>query len=288
MEGSQSANHANAHGQTVPETAEANVAVNPADGCASTFARLAVRIELRHHHVGRVRDDSAADTGNVASEERHTSLLQDVVRLLGLAELLVNLRNRALERRELDHRVRDLAGPERVEALVETAIAFLGDDFAPAFAQVVGVGRQGGLHADFDGFEGAQEDVGDEFGGGGGAEVDDCLGGVGEEFLAVVVFEDFVGAVFACALEGVADEGWGLGGWVLVSIEGGVGVGDYSYPAEEDAANALFCHDGAPCLEVGLVELRIDLTAAFDEIERSDGGVSRATGCEGDVSWDSV
>ena len=52
--------------------------------------------------------------------------------------------------------------------------------------------------------------VGDELGGGGGAEVDDCLGGVGEELLAVVVFEDFVGAVFACALEGVADEGWGL------------------------------------------------------------------------------
>jgi hypothetical protein len=72
------------------------------------------------------------------------------------------------------------------------------------------------LHADFDGFEGAQEDVGDELGGGGGAEVDDCLGGVGEELLAVVVFEDFVGAVFTCALEGVADEGWGLA--VLVKI----------------------------------------------------------------------
>jgi hypothetical protein len=81
------------------------------------------------------------------------------------------------------------------------------------------------LHADLDRFEGAEEDVGDELGGGGGAEVDDCLGGVGEELLAVVVFEDFVGAVFACALEGVADEGWGLA--VLVwnnerSVEEGV------------------------------------------------------------------
>lgn len=59
---------------------------------------------------------------------------------------------------------------------------------------------------------------------------------------------------------------------------------DWSYPAEEDAANALLCHDCAPCLEVGLVELRVDLTAALDEIERSDGGVSRAAGWEGDVS----
>jgi hypothetical protein len=74
------------------------------------------------------------------------------------------------------------------------------------------------LHADLDRFEGAEEDVGDELGGGGGAEVDDCLGGVGEELLAVVVFEDFVGAVFACALEGVADEGWGLA--VLVQENG--------------------------------------------------------------------
>jgi hypothetical protein len=57
------------------------------------------------------------------------------------------------------------------------------------------------LHADFDCFKGTQEDVGDEFGGCRGAEVDDCLRGVGEELLAVVVLEDFVGAVFACALE---------------------------------------------------------------------------------------
>jgi hypothetical protein len=54
-----------------------------------------------------------------------------------------------------------------------------------------------------------------------------------------------------------------------------------SYPAEEDAAEAFLCHDGAPCLEVGRVELRIDLAAAFDEVERSDGGVSWAAGWEG-------
>jgi len=66
------------------------------------------------------------------------------------------------------------------------------------------------LHAHLDRLEGTQEDVGDELGGGRGAEVDDCLRGVGEELLAVVVLEDFVGAVFTCALEGVADEGWSL------------------------------------------------------------------------------
>lgn len=61
------------------------------------------------------------------------------------------------------------------------------------------------MHADFDGFKGTQEQVGDELGRRRGAQVDDCFGRVGEELLAVVVLEDFVGAVFARALEGVAD-----------------------------------------------------------------------------------
>jgi hypothetical protein len=52
-----------------------------------------------------------------------------------------------------------------------------------------------------------------------------------------------------------------------------------SYPAEEDAAKALFCEDAAPCLEVRLVNARVDLTTAFDEIERGDCGVSRTAGC---------
>jgi hypothetical protein len=194
----------------IPQSLEADVLVDPADCLARAFASFAVRVQFRHHNISRVRNSRASNTSDVTSEERDTSLLQRVVRLLGLAELLVDLAHRTLERRKLDHGVRDLARPQRVQALVQPAEAFLRDDFAPAFTEVVGVGREGGLHADFDCFKGAQEDVGDEFGGRGGSEVDDCLGRVGEEFLAVVVLEAFVGAVFAGALEGVADEGWGL------------------------------------------------------------------------------
>lgn len=157
----------------------------------------------------------------------------------------------------------------------------MGDDLRPAFAQVVGVGREGGLHADFDGFEGAEEDVGDELCCCGSAEVDDCFGGVGEELFAVVVFEGLVGAVFAGALEGVADEGWGLGVSVLVSgddVACLLAGSCNSYPTEEDAADTFFCHNGAPCLEVGLVDFRVDLTAAFYEVEGGDGGVGWAAG----------
>lgn len=50
-----------------------------------------------------MRDNSAPNTRDVAAQEAHARLLQTVVRLLGLAELLVDLLNRLLERRELDH-----------------------------------------------------------------------------------------------------------------------------------------------------------------------------------------
>lgn len=104
------------------------------------------------------------------------------------------------------------------------------------------------MHAHFYSFKGAEEDVGDEFGGGGGAEVDDCFVGVGEEPLAVEVFEDFVETVFAGALEGVANEGGG--------------------PAEEDAAETFFGEDGTPGGDVGFVDVGVDLAATFYLDER--------------------
>ena len=104
------------------------------------------------------------------------------------------------------------------------------------------------MHAHFYCFKGAEEDVGEEFGGGGGAEVDDCFIGIREESLAVEVFEDFVETVFAGALEGVADEGGG--------------------PAEEDAAETFFGVDGTPRGDVGLIDTGVDLAATFYLVER--------------------
>lgn len=60
---------------------------------------------------------------------------------------------------------------------------------------------------------------------------------------------------------------------------------NYSYRAEEDAADTFLRDDGAPCLEVGFVELGVDLTTALDKIERCDGGVSGTASCG---SWVSI
>ena len=104
------------------------------------------------------------------------------------------------------------------------------------------------MHAHFYRFEGAEGDVGEELGGGGGAEIDDCFIGIGKESVAVEVFEDLVETVFAGTLEGVADEGGG--------------------PAEEDAAEAFFGEYGTPGGDVGFVDIGVDLAAAFYLNER--------------------
>lgn len=155
-----------------------------------------------------MRDRCTSNTGNVASQERDSSLLQSVETLLRLPQCLVYLRNRTLKRRELDHGIRDLSSPEWVQTFVKSTETLLCDDSTPAFSQSFGVGWDGGLHADFDGFEGTEEEVGDELCAGGGSEVDNGFRGVREQFLAILVFEEFVGTVLAGTLKRVANKGW--------------------------------------------------------------------------------
>jgi hypothetical protein len=76
-----------------------------------------------------------------------------------------------------------------------------------------------------------------------------------------LILEDFVGAVFPCSLETIADEGRG--------------------PAEEYSAQAFAAKDGAPGLKVGTVDFRVDLATAFYEVEGRDGRVGGAAGWNG-------
>ena len=205
---------------------------------------LPIGVQFADHHVRRVAYDRASDPSDIAAQEGDAGLLQRVVGILWLPERGVDVIHRRLERRKLDHRVRNLPAPQRLQAFIQPRRALFRRDFPPAIAQRVGEGRQGGLHAHFDRLEGAEGDVGEELGGGGRAEVDDCFVGAGEESVAVEVFEGFVESVFARALEGVAHEGGG--------------------PAEEDPAQAFGAVNRPPGREVGGVDFWVDLPAAFD------------------------
>lgn len=139
MERGESSNHDDPRRQAVPQTREADVAVDPGHGFAGGLTCLAVRVEFADHDVGRVRDDGARDARDVAAQETHAGLLQLVETLLGLAQLFVDVVDGFLKGGEFAHGVRDLAAPERGDALVETGDAFLLDDLGPALAQRVGV-----------------------------------------------------------------------------------------------------------------------------------------------------
>lgn len=190
--------------QPIPQALEANSAVDPAQRFPRALAGFHIAIELANHDIGRMANNGTPDAGDIATSKTHTRLRQRAIALLLAAQAGVNGIHGALKGRELDHGVGDLARPEGHDALVEARDAFLGDDLAPALAQVRGIGRQRRLHAHFDSFEGAECDVGEEFGRGGCAEIDEGFGGVGEEALAVVVFEDLVGKLGGVEL---GDEG---------------------------------------------------------------------------------
>lgn len=199
-------------------------------------------------------DDRTADPGNITAQETDSRLLQRRVRLLRLAERLVYPLDRLLKRRELHHRIRDLPRPQRIQALVQPPITFLGHDFAPPFAETVGVGGQRRLHPHLDRLERTERHIRQELGARGRREVHDGLVRVGQQLLAVEVFEYFVEAVFPAALQAVADE--------------------CGARAEEYAPKSLLGDDGAPGGEIGRVDLGVDLPPAFD----LDEGVSGRTG----------
>lgn len=158
----QRTDHKQPHRQSVPKPTEANIAIDPAHCLTNTFASLAVRIELTDHDICRVRDSRAANTGNVATEEGDTSLLDSRVLRLLLSKVPVDRFDRLFKRRKLDHRVWDLPSPQRRNTLVQTCDTFFRDNLLHANCHVWRKGRQRGLHADFDSFKGAEKDVGKE------------------------------------------------------------------------------------------------------------------------------
>lgn len=198
-------------------------------------------------------DNSAQDTGNVTTEEADTGLLQRVVALLRLAQELVDLLDGLLETGELGHRVGNLSTPERVQTLVQTRDALLGNNLTPSLTQSMSEGRQGGLHTDLDCLIRAECQIRNELGRGTGTQVDQGPVRAREQPVTVPVLENLIESILPSTLERVADECRG--------------------PTEEDSPDSFLCKDRAPCGHVGLVNARVDLTTALDQVKRGDGSM---------------
>lgn len=154
--------------------------------------------------------------------------------------------------------------------------ALLGDNGGNTAECASQVRRDGCLHAHFDGLEGAQSHVGDQLRGGTGCQVERSLPLVGA-FLAdqvtVELLEEFVAAIFECSLGlSVCVSFTHLGlDWVSYTVAEERGA-----PACKHTPEALGSTDLVVGLHVALVEIGVDLTTTFDQIQRSHCGVSEA------------
>ena len=190
--------------QTVPETSETDILVDPRSSTAERLAGLTVGIELADHDIGRMRHDCAENTSHVTTNESHTSLSTLGVVVLLAWEVVVDSFDDGFERGELHHGIRNLATPERCNAFVETSDTLTADDFADAVECAVCEWWKCGLHTNLDSFERTETDVGKEFSGGGTSEVDIGLvldGVLLADLIRVELLEELVAAVFESALD---------------------------------------------------------------------------------------
>lgn len=204
LETSQGSDHDNTDGETVPETTEANLGVDTANGSTHGLTSLLLSIDLGYHDISRVRDNSAEDTSNVTTEERDTGLGKHRVVGLLARESLVDLLDGLLKRGKLNHSVRNLTGPQRGETLVETSKALSGNNLLVAIENRRGERRNSGLGTDFDSFPGAEQDISDNLSRGRGNEVEKGVILVSNfltDKVGVFLLEELVETVFTSTLE---------------------------------------------------------------------------------------
>jgi hypothetical protein len=130
------------------------------------------------------------------------------------------------------------------------------DDLVDAVHRARSERRHSRLHSNFDGFKRTETNVSEELSRSGTSEIDPSLvldRSLGSSQIGVELFEELVASVFERALNAVAEESGRATG--------------------VDATDAVCFDDLTPAVQVASVELCIDLTTTFDEIERCHGPV---------------
>lgn len=254
LEAGEGTDHEDTGAETLPEAVHADSTVDLSDALASL-------VHDGDTGVGGVGNDGAEDTSAVSGHEgdHHLGALAVLVLRLG-EDVGVEHGDELLEGHELDNGVGDLSGPERLDALKE------GVTRSVLHLLVAGQGaarplglldsRVRGLHADFQRFPRAEEDVSDELGASGGDRPADLLvlGGVGAGSTGIDILEDLVEAELAEALSRVTEEGRAV--------------------ANGEALEALGRSDVSDALSDTFVQTRVGLKAALDQIEGSNNRVS--------------
>jgi hypothetical protein len=207
-----------------------------------------------------MRHDGTENTGNVTGGERNDQLfaLGALISRLG-NDVLVKSLDGTFETSELHHGVRNLPTPQWNQRFVKSINSFGGQDLGESFPES---GREcsdgGSLNPYFDGFHGAQSDIGEEFGGSGSRQIQRGsikISVFGPDGFRVQILENFVESELAQSLSGITDSG--------------------GSPTQEKTSGSAFLERQFESISKTLVFLLIDLKSTFDKIQRSDGGVSQ-------------
>ena len=260
LETSESTDHQNTSGKTVPASL-------PAEELHSLHHRdlLSRVVHLGDARVEGVGDEGTEDTSNVTRGEGDGQLGGLAVALTRLGEaVLVEQSDDVLEGGELHHGVGDLTAPEGNNSLPERLHTSSGGELLHSGRQLggeVGLNRSG-LDAHLDGLHGAEENIGEELSGSRSSQVDgvlEVLGGLLTHQTGVQVLEQLISTELEEALQGVTDHGR-----LPTSVE--------TLTVQSDLSGLL------ETIEQRGVHAGVGLTAALHQIQRGDEGVGGSAG----------
>lgn len=258
LETSQSTNHDNTHGKTVPEPTESNFPVDTAHDFSKGFTRLSIGIEFADHDISGMRDNGTENTSEITTSEGYTGLGSFSVVALLSRQAVINHFHNSFKRGKLHHGIWDLTSPQWIQSLVEASVAFFASNCVDSVeCACIRVGNCA-LHSHLDGFKRAKGHIGQKFGRGRGGQIDGSLVVVcsfWSSHVAVSLLEVFIPTILESSLGTVSEE--------------------CRAPTSHDATETFGAIDFPPSLKVASVELRIDLASGLDKIERRHSSVGK-------------
>lgn len=164
--------HDESSGHTSEETLDSELLGERSESRDHALSGLALGlVHSGKESIGRLRDESSGETSDDTTTEGEGGLLSrgELGRLL--ARRRADVLERDLKDGKLGHGVRNLLEQDGTETGVESSDTLLPEDSGESTSESVGKGRLGD-ESDSDGLKGAEGNVGEELGNGGGSEVD--------------------------------------------------------------------------------------------------------------------
>ena len=206
---SQCTNHEQSSTNTCIAAPEAELLSDLNQSACGTLTRKTLGlVDLGQHSVGRLRNESRGKASNQTRAQVDDGL--GAVGRSVLVDRSVDLLCNLLVDDELGHSVWDLLEENGTEPTVESSDTFLPSDLAETGDETRSEGGFGD-ESDTGGFKRAKGNIGKEFGGSGGGEIDGSSvvrGRLIAKSVDRLLLEELVSTKLECALQEVSSKGW--------------------------------------------------------------------------------